>query len=150
MNDICDTMSREKILELEKILSSHPDAMFGDCMPLKHDFADGIYVREIRVPKGHVVVTKIFKQDHATFLMQGKCSVATENGIKEISAPFHMMTKAGVKRVILIHEDVVWITVHGNPTNEKDIEKIEQFVIAKNYDELLSDDEKKLIEMATK
>lgn len=144
-----DTIPKEKILAFEKAFSKVPGVMFGDCFPLEHSFADGLYIREIRVPAGSLVVTKLFKQTHATFLMKGEVSVVTESGIVRMKAPCQLITKKGTKRVIFVHEDVVWTTVHANPGDSKDLQLIESRVIAKNYGELgMSVDEQKLIEMA--
>lgn len=105
--------------------------------PLKHSFADGLYIREISVPAGMLIVTKLFKQSHATFVLKGRLAVVTEeDGLKELVAPCAMVTKAGVKRALYTHEDTVWITVHANPENETDLAKIEDMVIAKKYSEL--------------
>jgi hypothetical protein len=102
--------------------------------PLKHTFVDGAYVRELFMPKGLLFVTKIHKITHPYFLMKGDCSILTEEGVKRIKGPFSGVTLAGTKRVIYTHEDTIWITVHV--TKERDLEKIEEQVIAKTYDEV--------------
>lgn len=127
---------REGILRFEDKLKQIPGSMSGDCFPLTHSFADDIYVREIQCPKGALVVTKIFKQNHATFLLSGECSILTEDGIKKIKAPYSMITKSGTKRIIYCHTDVIWTTVHGNPKNITDLGKLEHKIIAKSFDEL--------------
>jgi hypothetical protein len=126
---------RTGVATVEQRLAQTPGAMFGDCFPLTHTFAEGLYVREIRCPAGSLIVTKIFKQTHATFLLSGECSVLTENGVQKIKAPFSMITKVGTKRIIYCHTDVVWTTVHHNPSNTKNLDKIEKNVIAKNFKE---------------
>lgn len=125
---------RQNILALESEMFKLPNALIGDAFPLKHTFADGCYIREMFAPKGHLIVTKIHKKTHPYFVLKGDCSVLTENGIKRIKAPFSGITPAGTKRVVYTHEDTIWITVHI--TNETDIDKIEEEVIAKNFDEI--------------
>jgi hypothetical protein len=67
--------------------------------------------------------------------MSGEVSVMTEDGgVERLKAPMSLITKAGTKRVIYCHSDVVWTTVHA--TKERDLEKIESEVIAKTYEEL--------------
>ena len=135
---------REDILDLEKALSKQPGAVFGDSdlMPLKHSFAEGAYVREIFIPKGTVLTGKIHRHSHPNFLMKGEVIVVTEDGGREhLKAPLSLISKAGTKRAILALEDTVWITVHV--TNETDLEKIEDYVIAKTYEELLPAGEEK-------
>jgi hypothetical protein len=67
--------------------------------------------------------------------MSGEVTVVTEDGGRQrIRGPMSMISKAGTKRVVYAHEDSVWITVHV--TRETDLEKIEDEIIAKTYDEL--------------
>lgn len=125
---------REKILAFEDKLRTIKHTMQGDCFPLKHSFADGCYVREIFIPKGHAVVGKIHKHSHPNFLMSGIVLVCTENGgIEEFEGPRAMISPAGTKRALVALTDVRWITVHV--TDETDLEKIEEEVIAKDYQE---------------
>lgn len=109
----------------------------NDNCPLKHSFVDGIYIREIFMPKGTVCVGKIHRHAHPNFLMKGRVTVVTESGgIEELTAPLAMISPAGTQRAVYVHEDCVWVTVHSNPDNEKNLDKIEDFVIAKSYEEL--------------
>ena len=145
------TATKEKIrggiLEFEDRLSQVPGVTFGDdACPLKHTFVDGAYVREIFMPKGTLLTSKIHKKKHPYFVLKGECSVLTDEGVVRIKAPYHGITEPGTKRVLYIHEDTVWITVHV--TEHTDLKKIEEEIIAKNFDEvqLSYDDVKKLKE----
>ena len=124
---------RDKICLFEEGLSKLPGAMFGDCFPLKHTFATGLYIREITMPKGALLTSKIHKVTHPYFVLNGDVSVITEKGMMRIRAPYSGITLAGTKRVLYVHEETVWVTVHK--TDEKDLEKIEEEIIAKNFDE---------------
>lgn len=103
--------------------------------PLKHVFAPGAYAREIFIPKGTLIVGKIHKHSHLNMLMKGTVSVLTEEGPKTLEAPLTMVSPAGTKRVVYTHEDTIWVTVHL--TNETDLEKIEEEIIAKSYEDFL-------------
>jgi hypothetical protein len=98
-----------------------------------HDFADGQYIRAITMPKGLVVSTKIHAKNHPFFVMKGKCSVYTEDGMQTIEAPYHGITYSGTKRLLYIHDECVWITVHR--TDKLSVEEVEEEVIAKDFDE---------------
>lgn len=139
---------REKITDLEKegfdkqIWDSKEDS--DKLNPVKHSFADGCYIREIFNPAGELLVTKIHKKEHAFFLMQGEMSILTEDGIKHLKAPHHGITKPGTKRIIYTHSDCVFVTVHA--TNETDVAKIEEQVIAKDFqDPLITKEDMKLL-----
>ena len=60
-------------------------------------------------------------------------SILTELGIEHIKAPYNGITKAGTKRIIYTHTDCVFITVHA--TQQTDINKIEEEVIAKDFND---------------
>jgi len=126
---------RIDIMNIEKKMRTLPGAMLDDCFPLKHSFGKGCYVREISVPRGTLIVTKIHKVAHPCFVLKGECSVLTEDGVKRIKAPYYCITPAGTKRVVYVHEDTVWVTVHI--TEETDLKKIEEEIIAKTYDDIL-------------
>jgi hypothetical protein len=84
------------------------------------------------------VVTKIHKLAHPCFILKGDCSVLTEDGPKRIKAPAHFITPAGTKRIVYVHKATVWVTVHS--TKETDLEKIEEEVIVKSFDDLNEQD----------
>ncbi|HHT9147126.1 MAG TPA: hypothetical protein ACFYD4_15850 [Candidatus Wunengus sp. YC61] len=124
---------RDEICLFEEKLGKLPNAMFGDCFPLKHTFATGLYIREITMPKGALLTSKIHKVTHPYFVLRGDVSVITEKGMVRIQAPYSGITLAGTKRALYIHEETVWVTVHK--TDETDLEKIEEEIIAKSFDE---------------
>lgn len=131
-------VKRSDILDLENAISKVEGAVFGDSseLPLKHSFAPGVYVREIFIPKGYVLTGKIHRHAHPNFLMKGEVIVVTEHkGREHLKAPLSMISEAGTKRAIMALEDTVWITVHV--TGETDLKKIEDYVIAPTYDDLI-------------
>jgi hypothetical protein len=127
---------RAKMDTLKDILLSQPGAVEGDqpLCPLKHSFGDGLYVREIFIPKGFFGVTKIHKKTHPYFILKGKVRVVTEDGNITITAPFQGITLAGTRRSLIALEDTIWITVHA--TNETELDKIEEEIIAKDFNEI--------------
>lgn len=125
---------RERIVEFENKVKSIPGALGADPFPLDHAFADGLYIRTVTVPEKTLTVTKIHAVNHAFFLQRGTISILTEEGIKKLTAPYQGITKAGTKRIIYHHDEVVFTTVHA--TKETDLDKIEIEVIAKDFEEL--------------
>jgi hypothetical protein len=123
-------VAEEEMLSIDGVLKGKE---IEKLCPLKHSYGDGCYIRQIFMPKGTLITSKIHKVTHPYFVMTGKASVATEDGIEVIQAPFQGMTQAGTKRALYIHEDMIWITVHV--TDETDLDKIEEEIIAKDFNE---------------
>ena len=129
---------RNNVVDFEANLRQTEGSFIGDnaVCPLKHTFADGIYVREIFIPAGAVLVGKIHKHGHPNFLMSGEVEVVTEGGGAErLVAPLSMISSAGTKRVVYTITDTVWVTIHHNPTNTEDLAKLEKIVIADSYED---------------
>lgn len=135
---------RKNIVLFEDEFRTLPEAYEGDHYPLVHSFADGMYIRQITIPPEQLTTTKIHARSHPYFILKGHVSVLTENGVEKLEAPYSGITKAGTKRVIWTHDEVVWITVHS--TKETDLDKIEVDVIAKNFEEMDKIDKEKIDE----
>jgi hypothetical protein len=102
------------------------EAMLGlpqEILQTKHHFADGLYARELFIPKGMLLVGKVHKKEHLFFITKGDISVMTEDGIRRIVGPELLISKPGIKRAGYAHEDTVCITVHR--TDNIDLEDIE-------------------------
>ena len=138
--------SREKILSLEKSLIDIADGINieGDgknivtnskIAPIKHTFADGVYIRQMDMVENSVVVGAIHKHLHVWFLLAGHITVATENSTEDYIAPCYILSSPGVKRAIYANEDSIFVNVHKNPSNTKNINKLEKEIVALNYKE---------------
>jgi hypothetical protein len=131
-------ISRENLIDFEELLKNVDGAFAGDTenCPLKHSFSDGIYVREITIPAGMVIVGKIHKHDHPNFLLKGEVIVFTESkGEEHLKAPCSMISEGGTKRALYSITELVWTTVHCNPTNTRDMKELEKIVIADSFEE---------------
>jgi hypothetical protein len=67
--------------------------------------------------------------------MKGKMLLCSEEGVKEIEAPYYGNASAGTKRVVIALEDTVFVNVHPNPKNIKEIEKLEDTFVVSSYEE---------------
>ena len=138
--------SREKILELERALINAADGVNieGDgkrvmtdskIAPIKHTFADGVYIRQMDMVKESIVVGAIHKHLHVWFLLTGRITVATEETTEDYIAPCYVVSTPGVKRVILANEDSIFVNIHKNPSNTQDVDRLEKEIVALNYEE---------------
>ncbi len=129
---------RNYVSSIDENLKTHENRIHEDIVnkinPLKHTYADGLYLREIFMPRGEIVVSKIHKVAHPFFLLKGKISVLSEEGEHLLKAPYYCITPVGTKRMLYTHTDSIVVTVHR--TFETDIDKIESEIIAKSFEEL--------------
>lgn len=95
-----------------------------------HYFAEGLYAREIFIPKGVLLTGKIHKTEHLNILSKGEITVWTEDGMKRLKSPYTLVSKPGTKRVGFAHEDTIWTTIHA--TKETNLEKLELELIEDN------------------
>lgn len=103
-------------------------------LPLVHRFTDGMYIRQIFMPKGSLVTSKIHNTEHPFTVSLGSAAVSIDGEDWEhIVAPFTGITRPGTRRVLYILEDCIWTTYHPiegmkSEYNDLDDEAIEKIV----------------------
>ena len=100
-----------------------------DEIPITHKFADGIYIRQMNMKAGQIVVGATHKHLHVWFLMTGRVLINNYGEKIEHVAPCYTISNPGSKRVIYAVEDSIFVNVHKNPTNTKDIKELEKRII---------------------
>lgn len=81
-------------------------------LPLEHFICNKTYTRQITLPKDMLLTGKVHNFDHVSILSKGDVSVMTPDGINRIKAPATWISKAGTKRLIYVHEETIWSTIH--------------------------------------
>ena len=144
---------KDKITQIEEYLTSIADGIdvvvgdgneliYPDMWEYKHSFADGIYIREMRMKQGQLGFSAIHKHSYGFFLLSGVLASSKEEGVEEFIAPCYIVSPRGAKRVVYAIEDCVITTVHANPTNTQDLKKIEQINVVfswQDYEEYLKE-----------
>ena len=102
--------------------------------PVTHRFTKGCYLREIFMPKDTLIIGKIHATQHFNVILKGDVTVYTAEGKERIKAPHTFISEAGVQKVVYMHEDCIWQTLHV--TDSIDLEEIEKEVIVDSYDKL--------------
>tara|TARA_R100001594_G_scaffold83025_1_gene117707 strand:+ start:10 stop:582 length:573 start_codon:yes stop_codon:yes gene_type:complete len=137
---------REKVEELQEFITKYGGdsveicgendyALYPSLTKYNHYFSDGLYVREMFCPKDHMVFSLIHKTANPLFLMKGKITFSSEEGVQELVAPTFVLTKPGTKRIIFILEDSVVVNVHPNPDGLTDLKEIEKKMFARSWEE---------------
>lgn len=114
-------------------LAEHLKQFPQEDIPVQHEFLDGVYMRTVFMKAGDIIIGKIHKQEHVAIISQGRATVLTEHGVLEIKAPFFFKSPPGARRALVIHEDMIWTTVHRS--DHKDLESLEEQLIAKDFDD---------------
>lgn len=102
--------------------------------PLQHYHTSELYGRRIVVPALSVFTTKVHKTDHISIALRGCITIVDADGNKKkVTAPDVFVTPAGTQRVVYVHQEVEFMTVH--PCKEQDINAIEKALTCNNMDE---------------
>jgi len=114
---------RDALVALQKVCESLQDEAGVD-IPPRELFCNGVYAREITIPKDTSLVGEIHLHDQINVVSQGKIRVATEEGVRTIEAPAMFISPAGTKRAGYALEETVWTVFHATEhTNTEDIRK---------------------------
>jgi len=99
----------DKIFALEAMMLEQPQVD----TPLRHWFCNGMYAREFAVPAGTLLTGAIHLDDSIAVMQQGRVRVVNADGTEQdITAPATFIQSAGLKRIGLVMEDMVWTTFH--------------------------------------
>lgn len=121
----------ENIQKAERIIKSWEDSLGEDPFPLFHTIADGMYSREMHVPRGYLIVGKMHRYEHLVRVDKGRIWVADETGIKEVTAHQTFVSKPGIKRIGIVLEDLVWTDIHK--TDKMTLEEIEHDIFVEEH-----------------
>ena len=112
--------------KIEAILPALRTAPQVECIE-KHHFAPGLYVKEITMPAGSIIVGKPHKTEHLCIMLQGRMKLLMKDGeVRELVAPMTFVGKPG-RKIAYIIETVVFQNVFA--TEETDIEKLENMFV---------------------
>lgn len=137
---------REKVKEIEDYLVSIADGVnivgngkevtYGEGLwEYKHSFAEGIYIREMRMKKGQLGFSAIHKHSYGFFLLSGILASSKEDGVEEFVGPCYIISPQGAKRIVYAIEDCVITTIHANPTNTKDLDELAKINVVFTWEE---------------
>ena len=127
---------------VDVVVGDGNELIYPDMWEYKHSFADGVYIREMRMKQGQLGFSAIHKHSYGFFLLSGVLASSKEDGVEEFIAPCYIISPQGAKRIVYAVEDCVITTVHANPTNTKNLKEIEQRNVAfswEDYEEYLKE-----------
>ena len=126
----------DTIRQLQTLLESEPAVTTDMREYTEHFFAPGIYFRVLFIPKGHVVVGAVHKNNLLNILLKGKISVVNSMGKKLLAeAPYIFETPPGQKAGYAV-TDVWFANIFPNPEDIRDIKQLEDKHTAPSFEAL--------------
>ena len=123
-----------KAARIERLASELVKLPQVDC-PLREYFADGLYAREITIPKGVALIGAVHTTQNFAVLNKGILRLATDDGYRDVMPGEVVMVMPGQKNCGYAIEECVWTNFLANPTNERDGDKlVEMFCESKASD----------------
>ncbi len=108
---------------------------------VKHNFGGGVYVKEVNVKAGHVLVQHKHTFDHLSYLVKGSVELTIEDKKEILFAPSCIEIKANTYHGIISLEDVTWLCIHA--TDCEDVSKVDEILI---HEESLESEAMKIAE----
>ena len=91
-----------------------------EVMEVVHHFMPGVYIRELRIPKGTVVIGHTHRHAHTNQMLKGRLMV---QGVGEVTAPY-LGTSGPGRKVAYALEDSVWMNVYA--TDCRDVMELDE------------------------
>lgn len=123
LSGLLTSPTRRQIERFEYHLAQHPQID----IPVKHEFAPGMYVRTICIPEGALMTGRVHTDTHLSIMLCGDMTVLTETGMRRITGHNVFISPPGLKRVGYAHKYTEWLTAHA--TDETDIEVLERTIV---------------------
>ena len=113
-------------------MKTMPNQIDIKTMDVRHYLTgNGLYAREMVIPRGTLITGKIKKHEHISVISHGFVTEVSNAGVQHIKAPFTMLCYPGTKRIVYAHEESVWVAIHK--TTKIVIDDIEEELVAKSY-----------------
>ena len=146
MSSTLATSYKDRVQEIENYLISIADGenIVGNGKEViypehlwdyKHSFAEGIYIREMRMKAGQLGFSAIHKHSYGFFLLEGTLLSSKDGGVEEFIAPCYIISPQGAKRIVYAETDCVITTVHANPTNTQDLDELAKINVVFTWEE---------------
>ena len=80
----------------------------------------GIYIKEMRIPRGFVMVSHRHTFDHISRLDIGEVFITIDGVETFFRAPAYIKIKAGEEHMLRAVSDVVWLCIHATSVVDAD------------------------------
>jgi hypothetical protein len=115
---------------LEEISTGNEVAELND-NGLKEYIVGGAYIRELFMPAGMFIVSRIWKQSRFWIVPFGEMTFTTEMGTQRIAGPYRGELLPGSKAAIYTHQDTLIFAITG--TKSQHLSEMEDEVTTMDY-----------------
>jgi quercetin dioxygenase-like cupin family protein len=123
-------ITKELIKNSDKIVGDGTDIIHDNIVPLKHSFADQLYIRQMEMKKGTMVIGAVHNHKHVWFLLTGHLTISDNKKVQDYQAPCYVVSDAGTQRAIYANKNSIFVNVHKNPSNTENIEELEKEIVS--------------------
>lgn len=126
MNDKALSIQEQQI----RFIEQNQDKFDQVPCDVKHTFAPGIYIRELHMYPGYMVIGHKHTTDHLNIMIKGNLDVQQNDGsFINIHGQISFTSKPG-RKIAFIHEHTVWLNLF--PTSDQNISRIESLFFDKS------------------
>jgi hypothetical protein len=124
-------ITRNDVDQFERSLFEFARATNSEVMPsVVNHFGPGVYMREMFLDAGVMVVGHSHKTEHFNILLSGTMRVVVDDKVEEMTGPKIVLSSPGKKKIGYAITDCRWLTIH--PTHETNLDKLEEDLIEKS------------------
>ena len=118
-----ETFERQAVALAQVLLALPPEARVE--LETTHHFSPGVYIRTMKAPAGSIIIGHKHNTEFLNIVEAGIIQVCSAGDTITLKTGDKVMSGAGIRKVGRALTDVVWTTVHENPNNERDVQKLE-------------------------
>ena len=101
-----------------------------ELVEVEHYFSDGVYMKYGVMKQGFMIMGYPHKTKHMNMLISGTITLSMDGAIKQFTAPCMIESQIGTAKIGYTNTEVIMAEIH--PTDETDIEKLEDMLLDKN------------------
>ena len=122
------TVNEIQEIDIDKVEAHMLTLPQAEC-PVEHIFGPGIYIRQVVMPAGAIVMGHHHKIPSLNMVLSGRLALLEDGVRREIAAPYIFTSQEG-RKVAYVLEECVFQNIYA--TTETDIEKLESMCVEKS------------------
>jgi quercetin dioxygenase-like cupin family protein len=130
--EFVNTMPQMEARALIQRVATRLTVEAAKALQVEHEFARGMYLRKLHIPKGTILIGHIHRQECLNIVAKGDIAIFTETGAKRCIEGFTVTSPAGIQKLGYANADTIFINVFL--TDETDIETLERDLIWESHE----------------